>query len=203
MFGCLLVWFGLGGGLPILGCLLGVKEELSSNLGPQLLRPWFEGHFSAFLLFLGTGRGIYLVHSLRGWFCFKPGLCPGVVLSSALPLSVLALYHASRTASWSLSTWWPQSRRVARPIVWVAGALTAIVLVALIAQTGWVEGVLTAVVVRERAEVKFSPQPTGTTHFTLPEGTLVRVLGHEFGWAQISRADGRSGWLPDDTLRAL
>ena len=104
---------------------------------------------------------------------------------------------------WSLSTWWPQSRRVAQPIAWLSGITAAVFLTALVAQTAWVDGVPKAVIVREHIDVKFSPQATGTTHFTLPEGALVRVLGHEFGWVQLKRADGLSGWVPEDALSAL
>ena len=104
---------------------------------------------------------------------------------------------------WSLSTWWPQSRRVAQPIAWLSGIVATVFLTALAVQTVWVDGVPKAVIMRKQVDVKFSPQATSTTHFTLPEGTLVRLLGHEFGWAQVKRADGRIGWMPEDTLKVL
>ena len=104
---------------------------------------------------------------------------------------------------WALSTWWPQSRRVARPMAWLSGIVTVIFLTALMAQTVWVDAVPKAVVVRGQIEVHFSPQATGTTHFSLPEGTIVQVLRHEFGWVQLRRADGLSGWVPEETLDTL
>ena len=104
---------------------------------------------------------------------------------------------------WSLSTWKPQTRRVARPIARLSGIVAVVFLTALAVQTVWVDAVPKAVVVREQVEAKFSPQATGTTHFTLPEGAIVRVLGHEFGWVQLKRADGLSGWTPEDGLKVL
>ncbi len=104
---------------------------------------------------------------------------------------------------WSLSTWWPQSRRVARPIAWLSGIVAAVFLTALAIQTVWVDAVPRAVVVPEHIEVKFSPQSAGTTHFTLPEGAIVQVLRHEFGWVQLKRGDGLAGWALEETLRAL
>ena len=104
---------------------------------------------------------------------------------------------------WTLSTWWPQSRRIARALAWCAGIVAAIFLTALVVQTVGVDGVPKAVVVRKHVTVKFSPQTTGTTHFTLPEGTLVQVLTQAFGWVQLKRADGLSGWAPEDALNTL
>ncbi len=104
---------------------------------------------------------------------------------------------------WSLPTWWPKTHRVARPIGWFTGIVATVFLTALVVQTVWVDGVPKAVIVTGQVEVKFSPQATGTTHFTLPEGTLVQVLAHEFGWIQLKRADGLSGWVPEDVLSAL
>ncbi len=104
---------------------------------------------------------------------------------------------------WSLSTWWPKARRVARPIRWFIGIIAAVFLTALVVQTVWVDGVAKAVIVSGQVEVKFSPQVTGTTHFTLPEGTVVQVVRHEFGWVQLKRADGLSGWAPEETVNTL
>lgn len=115
---------------------------------------------------------------------------------SALWVWVLALV-------WTLSTWWPQSRRVARPLVWLSGIVTAVFLTAWVVQTAWVDAIPKAVIAREQVEVKFSPQAAGTTHFTLPEGTIVQVLRHEFSWVQLKRADGLSGWAPEDALKTL
>ena len=114
-----------------------------------------------------------------------------------------ALWVWVLTLVWALSTWWPQSRRAARPMAWLSGVAAVSVLTALAAQTVWVDAALKAVAVRGRVEVKFSPQAIGTTHFTLPEGAIVQVLRHEFGWVQLRRADGLSGWAPEDTLETL
>lgn len=104
---------------------------------------------------------------------------------------------------WSFSTWWPQSRRVARPVAWLSGSFAAVFCAALVAQTVWIDAVPKAVVVTGQVEVKFSPQATGTTHFTLSEGTIVQLISHEFGWVQLKRADDLSGWAPEDALNTL
>ena len=43
--------------------------------------------------------------------------------------------------------------------------------------------------------VRFEPSADGTTHFVAPEGTLLRILEERDGWAQVTRSDGRRGWI--------
>ena len=62
----------------------------------------------------------------------------------------------------------------------------------------------TAVVVRAgEVPVRFEPSTTGTVHFTLSEGVLVRRLAEREGWYQIRRADGRRGWIEADSVEVL
>lgn len=101
------------------------------------------------------------------------------------------------------SAWVPGARRALGAARWLVGTVTAIFLMALVAQTGWVDSAPQAVVIRDQAEVKFAPQNAATTHFTLPEGAVVFVRGRELGWIQIRRADDRAGWVPEDVIRFL
>ncbi len=127
-------------------------------------------------------HGRLTTSELAGWFC------------ALLWLAALC---------WTIVAWWPLVRPVLRPCAWVVSLVAGLLLTALMAQTVWIDGVSRGVVIEDRVEAKFAPQATGTTHFTLPEGTLVRLLGQEFGWAQIKRADGRTGWVPSTSLKAL
>lgn len=104
---------------------------------------------------------------------------------------------------WTIFAWWPHARTVLRPCAWVASLAAGLLLTALVAQTVWIDAVPRAVVITDRVEAKFAPQATATAHFTLSEGALVRVLAEEFGWAQIRRGDGRTGWVQDDSLKTL
>jgi tetratricopeptide (TPR) repeat protein len=61
-----------------------------------------------------------------------------------------------------------------------------------------------AVIVRAGdVPVRFEPSDTGTVHFTLPEGALVRVLAERDSWHQVARTDGRRGWIEADAVEAL
>ena len=106
-------------------------------------------------------------------------------------------------ALWVLVGWMPRARAFTRPVVWCASLVATVVLTALIVQTVWVDGVPTAVTVLQGVEVKFAPQESGTLHFALPQGAIVRVLGRQFGWVQVARGDGKSGWVKEDALKAL
>lgn len=54
----------------------------------------------------------------------------------------------------------------------------------------------TAVVVANgETTVRFEPADNGTAHFTLQEGSNVRVLDQRDAWLQIARCDGRRGWV--------
>lgn len=146
----------------------------------------------------------------------QPGVNASVKPSRLIPwLSLRRRFETSELAgwsglwvwllvlAWSLSTWRPKAHRVARPLAWFAGIVAAGFVTALLVQTIGVDAAQRAVIVTERVEVKFSPQASGTTHFTLPEGALVRLIGREFGWAQVTRADGLTGWISERDMKAL
>ena len=105
--------------------------------------------------------------------------------------------------SWMLVTWQRRVRPLARCVAWMASLGAGLAFLALVTQTVWIDRMPRAVTLRDRVDVKFSPQDTGTTHFTLPDGAVVRVLDQEFGWVQVKRADGRAGWVPADAVRRL
>jgi tetratricopeptide (TPR) repeat protein len=53
------------------------------------------------------------------------------------------------------------------------------------------------------ATVRFEPSPTGTAHFQSKPGSVLRVLGGREDWAQVSRRDGRRGWIERSALATL
>ena len=118
-----------------------------------------------------------------------------------LALAVAWLLWA--TAAFGVASMWLLRLRGLRRAGWACAALTALAVVVLMTQTVAIDAVATAVVTQERVDVKFAPQEAATTHFTLSEGTLIRVLGQEFGWIQVRRADGRTGWVPESAAQPL
>jgi len=129
-----------------------------------------------------TLRGRLSTSELAWWFC------------ALLWLTVLC---------WTICAWWTLARPILRPCAWLVSLVAGLLLTALVAQSVWIDSVPRAVVIADGVEAKFAPQANSTSHFTLPEGALVRFLGQEFGWAQIKRADGRTGWVENDSLKAL
>lgn len=103
-------------------------------------------------------------------------------------------------AGWIAWSWLPSVRAAVQPIAAIVSLTGGFCLLALVTQTVWVDSAPHAVTVSGQVEVKFAPQEDGTTHYTLPEGTLVRVLDHDRNWVQIQRADGRAGWVPAETV---
>lgn len=102
-----------------------------------------------------------------------------------------------------IAAWSPRLRGGVRPFAWGCGIAAGVSWLALMVQTAGIDAVPKAVVILGQADAKFSPQSTGTTHFTLPEGTVVCVLGRDAGWIQVRRGDGRSGWVPEETTLSL
>jgi len=68
-------------------------------------------------------------------------------------------------------------------------------------ETQWQQG---AVVVAEgETTARFEPADNGTAHFTLKQGSHVRVLDRRDGWLQVARCDGRRGWIPQQRAAEL
>ncbi len=51
--------------------------------------------------------------------------------------------------------------------------------------------------------VRFEPAPNGTVHFSVAQGTRVRVLDVRADWWQVARCYGRRGWIEKTTLEEL
>lgn len=105
--------------------------------------------------------------------------------------------------AWVIVGWWPASQRASTPAAWLISLFACVAVVALMAQTFAAEGPARAVVIRNNAEVRFAPQESGTVHFSLAEGAVIRLLTQDHGWSQVRRADGLTGWVMDSSLKPL
>lgn len=141
------------------------------------------------------------------------------VAQTPLAMRVLAPLATRATASELLALntvlWW---------LAWIA--LTAAQVLSSIAHPAWrlgsiamalwlvaglnlgvrwsqVEGVTQAVVVSDELSVRYEPNPSGTEHFRLTEGTRVEVRSRREDWLQIRRHDGLRGWAPRSSLEVL
>jgi SH3-like domain-containing protein len=59
------------------------------------------------------------------------------------------------------------------------------------------------VVSQQDATVRFEPSATGTAHFKSKPGSVLRLLGGREDWVQVSRGDGRRGWIERTVLAPL
>jgi tetratricopeptide (TPR) repeat protein len=117
------------------------------------------------------------------------------VASGVLAAVCVALY-ACLLLALAVRLLWPQTRTTAARVA----SLLAAVLLFVGANLGdrVARYDLAEDVVATRAgetPVRFEPSPDGTTHFGVPEGTLLAVLERRDGWLQVARADGRRGWI--------
>jgi tetratricopeptide (TPR) repeat protein len=99
---------------------------------------------------------------------------------------------------------WP---RRPRWLIYTAAAAGALVVVS---STSLAEQVLAddwqrqgVLVTSGETPARFEPADNGTVHFTLKEGSLIRILDTRQGWLQIARCDGRRGWLPKSAVGEL
>jgi tetratricopeptide (TPR) repeat protein len=98
---------------------------------------------------------------------------------------------------------WPRRPR------WLVYASTTLAVLVLVATTSLGQQVLSddwqhaAVVVGGDTAARFEPADTGTVHFSLKEGSLVRVLDTRPGWVQIARCDGLRGWVERTNVEDL
>lgn len=60
-----------------------------------------------------------------------------------------------------------------------------------------------AIVFSQEAEVKSEPNLRSTEVFRLHEGTKVQILDTVNNWKKIKLADGKTGWIPSDEIKAL
>lgn len=104
---------------------------------------------------------------------------------------------------WISYGWCKPLQRGLKPLVWVMTSAAIAVLFILTVQTAAIDSIQRVVIIQDQLEVKFAPQQSGTSHFTLPEGSVVRVLNRELEWMQIQRNDGLAGWVLNDSILLL
>jgi len=60
-----------------------------------------------------------------------------------------------------------------------------------------------AVIIAQKADAKFEPFDSATTHFTLYEGAEVAVVSPRDSWFRIERADKKRGWVKASDLEVF
>jgi len=60
-----------------------------------------------------------------------------------------------------------------------------------------------AVIIAQKADAKFEPFDSATTHFTLYEGTEVAVVSPKDSWYKIERSDKKTGWVKSSDLEVF
>ncbi len=92
---------------------------------------------------------------------------------------------------------------------WLRSVSAALAVLALIGGTSlaaqlWQHTAARGVIAAEgNTPVRFEPSDTGTVHYTLQQGSLVRVLESRTGWLLVARCDGRKGWVREDAVTTL
>ena len=82
--------------------------------------------------------------------------------------------------------------------------LLLVMTTSLIQQIRTDDGQRQAVILRENeTPVRFEPAPSGTVHFSVKQGTLVRIFDTREEWWQVARCDGRRGWIEKAALEEL
>ena len=111
----------------------------------------------------------------------------------ALLFVVLAVYRL-----------WPRRPQWLRYVGWGIAVGLVVITLSLVQQLRTSEWQRHAVVLKqEDAPVRFEPAASGTVHFSVPQGTRVRVLDVREDWWQVARCDGRRGWVEKDALEEL
>jgi tetratricopeptide (TPR) repeat protein len=99
---------------------------------------------------------------------------------------------------------WPRRPR------WLVYVSTTLAVLVLIVTTSLGQQVLSndwrrqaVVITGGDTAARFEPADTGTVHFALKEGSLVRILDTREGWLQIARCDGLRGWVERTNVEQL
>ena len=99
---------------------------------------------------------------------------------------------------------WPRRPQWLRSVGW-GGAVCLVVLTLSLAQqlrtSDWQRHAV--VLKQEETPVRFEPAVSGTVHFSVTQGTRVRVFDVREDWWQVARCDGRRGWVEKDALEEL
>lgn len=149
-------------------------------------------------------------HSLTGAEACVPPLWQRLLFPLARRLSTgtlagtASVLYTALLLSFAAYRLWP---RRPRWLVYTAAALGALVTVATtsLAHQVFADDSQRQAVVTSSGETaaRFEPAASGTVHFALQEGALVRILDQRDGWLQVARCDGRRGWLPSSAVEAL
>lgn len=51
--------------------------------------------------------------------------------------------------------------------------------------------------------IRYGPTNDGTVHFSVVQGDMLKVSDREAGWSQVSRCDGKRGWIETSALEDL
>jgi len=104
----------------------------------------------------------------------------------------------------AVSRLWPRRPQWLRYVGWGVATGLVVITLSLVQQLRTSEWQRHAVVLKqEDAPVRFEPAASGTVHFSVPQGTRVRVLDVREDWWQVARCDGRRGWVEKDALEEL
>ncbi len=99
---------------------------------------------------------------------------------------------------------WPRRPQWLLSVGWGVTAGLVVITLSLVQQLRTSDWQRYAVVLeKEDTPVRFEPAVSGTIHFSVPQGTRVRVLDVREGWWQVARCDGRRGWIEKDVLEEL
>ena len=60
-----------------------------------------------------------------------------------------------------------------------------------------------AIVFSKQSKVRSEPNSRSEEAFTLHEGTKVQILENVQNWKKIQIANGKTGWIPDEDIKAL
>ena len=148
--------------------------------------------------------------SVAGTEDCPPRLWHGLVFPLTHRLSTAALVWMTSLAyslclfAFAVYRLWPRRPRWLVSAALVCAGLFVIVGVSLARQIFVDDWQRPAVVLADgQTPVRFEPAETGTEHFVLKQGALVRLLDSRPGWHQIARCDGRRGWVAEHSVESL
>ena len=109
-----------------------------------------------------------------------------------------ALYFL--TIAWLIAVLLIRPLRKKSPLIlkWLGGCLVISILISGLAYSFYrTPG---AIILQPTVSVRYGPAETDAAAFKLHEGTEVKKVREKDGWVQIALPDGKSGWLPADSL---
>jgi tetratricopeptide (TPR) repeat protein len=98
---------------------------------------------------------------------------------------------------------WPSLRTAAVSALVTAVVLAVVSGASLTAKLYSATHLIEAIVVTENAYVRSGPGESSPRLAEIHEGLKVRLLGEREGFAQVSLANGLTGWIPKDQLEAI